>query len=38
MSATLEMFGATKMYGSGHIEVTALAEVSLRVAAGELIA
>jgi putative ABC transport system ATP-binding protein len=38
MSTTLEMFGATKMYGSGHIEVTALAEVSLRVAAGELIA
>jgi putative ABC transport system ATP-binding protein len=38
MSAALELIGATKVYGSGHVEVTALAEVTLRVAAGELIA
>jgi putative ABC transport system ATP-binding protein len=38
MSAALELVGATKVYGSGHVEVTALAEVTLRVGAGELIA
>jgi putative ABC transport system ATP-binding protein len=38
MSAALELLRATKVYGSGHVEVTALAEVTLRVGAGELIA
>ena len=38
MTAVLELDRVTRVYGSGHLAVTALDGVSLRVAAGELVA
>jgi putative ABC transport system ATP-binding protein len=38
VTATLELLGVTKVYGSGRVQVEALSSVSLSVVAGELIA
>src|SRR5256885_495240 len=38
MTATLEMKGVTKVYGTGHVMVEALSGVSLQASPGELIA
>ncbi len=38
MTATLELSGVTKRFGSGHLEVDALTDVSMAVDPGELVA
>jgi putative ABC transport system ATP-binding protein len=38
MTATLELLSVTKMYGTGHLQVEALSDISLRASEGELIA